>query len=203
MTSKDKTRNVPHGSSSTFVRHLLLDPVVASSFFLRLVSFALFPSPCFLRPFSFPHPSLIHSFPPASLPTSCMMMMFLVFGPEKEQLNLNRKPLFSCPTRRKKREERRQRLYMVDSFKSYCLHLHAFIFIPSSSLSLSLKSLEFLGMLYCSLPEELLSQVLSLVWFPSLFLSLQLKCESGAPRVSVTEESSFSSFMLFILLFLV
>lgn len=34
MTSKDKTRNVPHGSSSTFVRHLLLDPVVASSFFL-------------------------------------------------------------------------------------------------------------------------------------------------------------------------
>ena len=57
---------------------------------------------------------------------------------------------------------------MVDSFKSYCLHLHPFIL--SLSLCLYLWSL-FLGMLYCSLPEELQSQVLSLVWFPSLSFS--------------------------------
>lgn len=127
--------------------------------------------PLLLRLFSFLHPSLIHSFPPASLPTSCMMMMLLVFCVLGKRLNLNRKPLFLPHEKRQRekgrqRQERRQRLYMVDSFKSYCLHLHPFIL----SLCLYLWSL-FLGMLYCSLPEELQSQVLSLVWFPSLSFS--------------------------------
>ena len=48
MTSKDKTRN---GSSPTFLRHLLLDPVVASSFFLSSsLPHSLLPS-CFFTNF--------------------------------------------------------------------------------------------------------------------------------------------------------